>query len=361
MMKHFLPMLALVALVHCPLAALAQDGVDTASENAVDNVSETQDKTAQDDAKKDDVAKEDSDEDDKGWSIGADLAISLGLGAFVKDEYARKIRSRLTFSVNGSYTIPVIDVDVHAETGFSQWLSKTGGSNSQYEFRWADSEIGFSRSIWTYKKDAFAVAFGADLSFTLPTSTASINMDFYTAISPSLSASVKIGKFSAAYVIKYAHNFHKYTSLTLDPDEVDVLSRSTGEELIGTHDVAVDGVLTEMELLNQFVFAYKFLDCLSLSIGFGFADAWTYDNGTITKDDEFVSPNAKVGRGHSQASMGTIALAYSPIDMLELSLSMVSQQPWKTADNTTIRFPWFDTVSPAKNYTKFMFGVSFSY
>ena len=105
----------------------------------------------------------------------------------------------------------------------------------------------------------------------------------------------------------------------------------------------------------------QFIKQLSLSVGFGFADIWTYDNGTITKDDDLVGRYAHVGRGHSQISLGTVSLLYKPIDMLGISFTMSSKQPWKTKDNKDIRFPWFDSISPAKNYTKFIIGASFSY
>ncbi|MCL2326126.1 MAG: hypothetical protein FWC40_06505 [Proteobacteria bacterium] len=298
---------------------------------------------------------------DKRWKVGATAGFDLGLGAFVSHEYARRVRSRFTMSVNGSYKIPVIDVTVSASTGFSQWMSKAGGSNGIYEFRWSDSDLSLSRKIWGYKSGDFAFNLAGGLGFTLPTSKASLQSDLYTSIVPSLSASVSLAKFSLSYSIAYSHSFHKYTSMTLNPSDVDVLSRSTGIELIGSNAIAIDGVLTEIALANQFVFGYSFLDNLALSVGLGFMDAWSYDNGTITKDDEYVSENAKVGRGHKQYSMGTVTLSYLPIEYLTLSLSMVSMQPWKTADNKTLRFPWFDTVSPAKNYTTFLFTASFKY
>lgn len=396
MKKHLTTILALSMALFMPLAAVAQDaesitsadifGASADSEPAVQaqnttaqeqKSEEVKDAEARDAArnaakeeKKDDAKEADEDEEkedeekkekEKSWSVGASAAFDLGLGAFTKHEYARKIRSRFAFELSGSYTIPVIDVDVHAETGFSQWMSKAGGSNGKYEFRWADSTLGFSRHIWDYKKGVFGVSFDADLSFLLPTSTASINTKLYTSIMPTLSAKISFWKLSLLYTITYGHSFHKYTSTTLDPNEVDILSRSAGNELIGVHNIATAGVLNEIELVNQFILNIQFIKEFGMNIGFGFIDSWTYDNGTITSDDEFVSPYAKVGRGHSQLSAGSLSFVYKPIQYLALSLSMNSVQPWKTADNNTYRFPWFDTVSPSKNFTKFVFGVSFNY
>lgn len=341
----------------------AGEAVKVVEENLVDDAVKVADK-GEDKASKDGEksSKDDKDDDDKSWGVNAAIGFDLGLGAFTKDEYARKVRSRFTMTLGGYYTIPVIDTDIHLETGFSQWMSKAGGSNGKYEFRWSDTTIGLSREIWSYKSGEFSVAFNADLSFVLPTSKASINANLYTSIVPSLAASIKLWRFSLAYGITYSYNAHKYTSVTLDPDDIDVLSRSTGNEIIDSHNIAIGGVLAEHDLANQFVLGIECIrKVLDLSIGFAFADSWSYDNGTITSDDEFVGKHAKVGRGHSQYSQGSLVLSYKPIKYATVSFGMVSTQPWKTADNKTLRFPWFDTESPSKNYTKFMLSATFQY
>ena len=329
------------------------------ADEAVKVADKGEDKASKDGEKS---SKDDKDDDDKSWGVNAAIGFDLGLGAFTKDEYARKVRSRFTMTLGGYYTIPVIDTDIHLETGFSQWMSKAGGSNGKYEFRWSDTTIGLSREIWSYKSGEFSVAFNADLSFVLPTSKASINANLYTSIVPSLAASIKLWRFSLAYGITYSYNAHKYTSVTLDPDDIDVLSRSTGNEIIDSHNIAIGGVLAEHDLANQFVLGIECIrKVLDLSIGFAFADSWTYDNGTITSDDEFVGKHAKVGRGHSQYSQGSLVLSYKPIKYATVSFGMVSTQPWKTADNKTLRFPWFDTESPSKNYTKFLLSATLKY
>ena len=339
----------------------AGEAVKVAEENSVDDAVKVADK-GEDKASKDGEKSSKDDDDDKSWGVNAAIGFDLGLGAFTKDEYARKVRSRFTMTLGGYYTIPVIDTDIHLETGFSQWMSKAGGSNGKYEFRWSDTTIGLSREIWSYKSGEFSVAFNADLSFVLPTSKASINANLYTSIVPSLAASIKLWRFSLAYGITYSYNAHKYTSVTLDPDDIDVLSRSTGNEIIDSHNIAIGGVLAEHDLANQFVLGIECIrKVLDLSIGFAFADSWTYDNGTITSDDQFVGKHAKVGRGHSQYSQGSLVLSYKPIKYATVSFGMVSTQPWKTADNKTLRFPWFDTESPSKNYTKFLLSATFQY
>ncbi len=362
----------MLAVLLAPVTAAAQDDVvyqprvvsddAAAAPEAADSVEAPADAAviAASDDKSD--AKDDDEKDDKSWGVEGVLGFTLGLGAFTKDEHARKIRSRFTFDVGAYYTIPVIDVSIHAETGFSQWLSKAGGSNGKYEFRWGDSNIGLTREIWSYdsKKD-FKISFEGDLSFVIPTSKASWTTNLYTTITPSIAMKIKFAQLTFGYQIIYAHSFHKYTSPTVDPSEVDVISRSAGNEILSANDISIEGILGEIELAHKFAVGYRFFPNFGLTIGLAFADTWSYDSKSNRNKDEFVSEYAKTGRGHSQASQGTIALDYSPLKYLTLAFGVISTQPWKTADNKTLRFPWFDTVSPSKNYTNFFFTIKGSY
>ena len=368
----------MLAVLLAPVTAAAQDDVTyqprvvsddaAAAPEAADSVeapadaSETAAADAAETAASDDKKSDADEEDDKGWGVYATAGFDLGIGAFTKHKYARKVRSRFGFEFGGNYTIPVIDVDIHASTGFSQWMSKAGGSNGKYEFRWADSLIGLSREIWSYddEKD-FKIAFEGDLSFAIPTSKASWTTNLYTTIMPSLAMKIKFAQIRFTYEIAYGHSFHKYTSPTVDPSEVDAISRSAGNEILSADAIAIDGILPEISLANSFKLGYRFFKNFGLTLGLAFADSWSYDTKSNRNDDDLVSQYAKVGRGHSQYSQGSIMLDYSPIKYLTLNFGMVSTQPWKTADNKTLRFPWFDTVSPSKNYTKFLFAITGRY
>lgn len=306
-------------------------------------------------------AADDKDKEEKSWGLAADLTFDLGIGAFVENEYARRIRSKFGVLLSGYYTIPVIDTNIDLSTGFSLWMSKAGGTNGKNEFRWADSYIGFSRELYSYKGEDTKFMLNAALGFVLPTSKASWTTNLYTGIVPQLGIAFKLAQFGISYNVSYTHNFNKYTSASVNPNEVDALARAAGNELLSASNIAIDGVLTEMELVNSFTISYDILDNLTFALGLAFADYWTYDNKTITRDDDLVNPNAKVGRGHGQMSAGSISLAYSPWEYTTLTLFLKSEQPWKQLDNKEMRFPWFDFTSTAKNYTKFGLVASFHY
>ena len=362
----------MLAVLLIPAAAAAQDdvtykprevsGADAAAPNSADGA-EVATNDAKSDAASADADKKDADkEDDKDWGVYGKATFDIGLGAFVKHKYARKVRSRFAFEFGANYTIPVIDVDIHADSGFSVWMSKAGGTNGVHEFRWADTNVGLSREIWSYdnKKD-FAISFTGDVSFAIPTSKASWTTNLYTTITPSIAMQIKFAQIRIGYEIAYSHSFHKYTSATVDPSEVDVISRSAGVENLSSDEIAIDGILGEIDLANAFTLGYRFFDNFGLTVGLAFADSWSYKTDSNSDRDDLTNPYAKSGRGHSQISAGSIVLDYSPIKYLTLALGMTSKQPWKTADNKTLRFPWFDTVSPAKNYTKFFFSITGQY
>ena len=350
------------------------DSAETATDAAGDTAksTDTDAKSTDTDAIVEDEDKnaDDAEEDDKNWGVYAKASFNLGIGAFVKHEKTRKVRSRFAFEFGANYTIPVIDVDIHASSGFSQWMSKAGGTNGKYEFRWADTDVGLSREIWSVDKNVWALDksekdFGfsitGDLNFTVPTSKASWTTNLYTTITPSLIMKLKFANFRFGYTVAYSHSFHKYTSPTVDPSEVDVLSRTAGNESLTSDAIAIDGILNEIDLANAFTVGYRFFKNFGLTVGLSFIDSWSYETKSNRERDEFTSQYAKVGRGHSQLSTGSIMLDYSPIKYLTLGLGLSSRQPWKTDDQRTLRFPWYDTVSPNRNYTKLVFSISGQY
>jgi len=293
----------------------------------------------------------------KDWSVGLSTGVSVGIGSFVSDPYARRSRVRYRVGADASYTIPTLDVSVGLATGFSQWLTEGGGSNTKQEFRWTDTYLSFSRGII----EGYGMDLSAGLDFTLPTSAFSRAARLYTTISPSLIFGGDIGPMRLSYQISYSHNFHGYTSMVFDASEVDVLSRETGSEAVAADAVAIDGVLTEMDLSHSFMVRLRLHKQVSLSVNFGFSDYWTYDNGSVTQDDAFTSPFARVGRGHGQSMNGGVRLSYQPWKYLSAALSMSSAQPWKTDDNRSYRFPFIDFESPANNFTNFGLSVMARY
>jgi len=343
----------LMATLWLPAAVFA-DGQELLAQAGDDSIFE---RTSDSDVALGDALSEEDIGAGKDWSVGVSTGVSVGIGSFVSDPYARRSRVRYRVGADASYTIPTLDVSVGLATGFSQWLTEGGGSNTKQEFRWTDTYLSFSRGII----EGYGMDLSAGLDFTLPTSAFSRAARLYTTISPSLIFGGDIGPMRLSYQISYSHNFHGYTSMVFDASEVDVLSRETGSEAVAADAVAIDGVLTEMDLSHSFMVRLRLHKQVSLSVNFGFSDYWTYDNGSVTQDDAFTSPFARVGRGHGQSMNGGVRLSYQPWKYLSAALSMSSAQPWKTDDNRSYRFPFIDFESPANNFTNFGLSVMARY
>jgi len=335
----------------------AEPGTENAGDEAVDALEVASDDDSAADATVEETVEEGG--DSKSWSVGANTSISVGIGSFIPQDEGGKARVRWTMGFSGSYKIPVIDVGIGARTSFSQWLTRGGGSQEPQEFRFGDIGLNLSRAIYTIP--VVNINISGAVGFTIPTSTFSRNTDLYTTIAPSLSFAWQLGGLKLSYSFGYHHNFHEATSTTYDPSDVDILSRQGGNEILSPGQVAAGGVLGELGISNAFNISYSFLESFSVALGFSFSDQWSYDNGTITQDDEFVAENADVGRVHNQATSGSLRFSYAPIDYLSMSLSLSSSQPWKTADNQGFRFPFFDFESPQNNFTYLGFGLAGSY
>jgi len=358
--------IAVLLIVGWPTMVSAQEGTSTgalADADSVDSGSEASvSAEAASENREDalDASSEEEEKDSKGWGVNASAGVSLGMGAFVAAEYVRKVRSALSIGFGGNYTIPVVDVDVSVSTGFNQNLARGGGSQVPQEFRWSDSDLSLSRSI--YVVPVADINISGSLGFAIPTSTSSRAEGFYTSIQPGLSFSGNAGPVGLSYSIGFYRNFHESTTPLYDPNELDVIFRQDGAEYVSSTQVAEGGyVNVAMGLTNNFNVSYKFLEDFNFGLGFGFGDTLTYDNGTITADDEYTSSYAKPGRGHGQSMNGSLSLSYKPWKFLGFSASMSSGQPWKTDDNEGYRFPFFDFESMASNRTKLRIGISGSY
>jgi hypothetical protein len=295
---------------------------------------------------------------ERAWQLSASSTLGVGSGSFASDDNARRTRVRWGLDFGGSYTIPVIDVTASISTGFTQWLSRGAGPGDQQEpqlFRWNDTTVSFFRPIYGFD---FGLRIMGSLTFTIPTSRSSNQSDLYTTINPTLIILQKFGALGFIGFIDYSQNFNKYTSTTYDPNDVNILSRAGGAERLDSSTIAAPGVLTQSTLFYAAGVNYSFLDKFLFAVRFGGIDFWSYDNGTITNADEFTSQYADSARGHGQLSFAALRLTYNPTANMSAGISLTTQQPWKTRDNKSIRFPFFDFESPSNNFSFMNFTVS---
>ena len=109
---------------------------------------------------------------------------------------------------------------------------------------------------------------------------------------------------------------------------------------------------------NRATASISFSDTLALNITYGFNKSWTY---VSYPDDEFTQGEADPGRGERDMSVGVTDVYWqTPIKGFALDAGVTSSQAPLSADNNSVRFPFFDYKSTANNYTAVFLAVHYA-
>lgn len=293
-------------------------------------------------------------------TLSASLSLQSTLGHLFRDSF--EARSGMSSSLGLSASYAFTDrINGSLSGGYLQYLSRYGGSVRRYEGRFQDITLGASHgSLW--RGGGFNL--GAGLSGVLPVSSASRFSGLHTTLGGALTLSRSFGDLSLSLQQRGSKNFHRYTSIVADLDRypIDALARADSIERITETQVALQtGLLTSHSLATALTASYRIVSGFSISASYALSNSWTYDNGTITEEDLFTSPNARVGRGFRQGQMGTLAARYSFLTHYSAGLSFSTAAPPKTADNERLRFPFWDFESGNLQYTTVALSLSGTY
>lgn len=296
------------------------------------------------------------------FSVSLTISNSASIGAIFRDANTVTNYDLLSFGFGVGYETPVDGLSLSLDASYSKFLTEAGGSTFVREGRFGDIGVGASWAFYTW--EATGLSFSASAGFSLPTSDVSRFTNLYTSTSLGLGVSRAFGDLRIAYRIGAGKDFHRDTTVVADLSDyqLQVLARDGGIENIGEAQVALDtGVLPEWSLSHNLSLSYSWFTGFSTSIGFGFSDFWTYDNGTITQRDEFTSPLAVVGRGHGQSMRGSLSASYAFLDYFSAGLSFTTSQQPLTADNRRVRFPFWDLETGNLQNTSVSLSLSASY
>jgi hypothetical protein len=108
-------------------------------------------------------------------------------------------------------------------------------------------------------------------------------------------------------------------------------------------------------LSSSFFVGWQFFDQLSATISFG-----VYNYFRFTVPEDFSDP-ALSRTGRVDLTSGSLEVSYRLFDNLAFDFGVVSTQPAMTADNSSLRFPFYDFISPANNYTRWYLTAHLSY
>ena len=295
-------------------------------------------------------------------SVSASARASATLGHFFRDTTVARNGMASIYGLGVNYRL-MPSVSASLSMSYLQYLSAYGGSQRRYEGRFQDMGLSLSHAS-IFRESWSGINLSGGLSGVIPTSASSQFTGLYTSLSASATLSRGIGPVSLSLTNSFSKNFHRYTSIVADLDRypIDALARADSPERITETRIALDtGLLTSHSLSHSLSANYRVWSTLSLGLSFGLNHSWTYDNGTITREDEFTNPNARVGRGFRQGMSGGLSASYGFLDYYGVSFSLSTNQSPLTADNRRVRFPFWDFQSGNLQYTSASLGLSASF
>lgn len=293
--------------------------------------------------------------------ISASIGTGFALGTVFRDSFTTTDSLPLNLGLGVDYSFWEDRLSASASFSYTKNLTPTG-INRRYEGRFQDIGLGLGYGN-IYTIPVAEIGIGASVGLTLPVSEISRWEGLITSGSAGLSLSRGFGLVSLSYSLDVSKNFYRYTTITANVDrrrDLDLFYREGGAEQVAENRVAIDtGILPEWSVTNSLNLGVRWFETgLSSSVGFSLSDSFTFAVDETMERDEFTSEFARVGRGRSQAMVGSIGLRYSFLDHFGVGVNLSTSQSPKTADNQHFRFPFWDTQTG--NLTATRLGFNFS-
>ncbi len=201
----------------------------------------------------------------------------------------------------------------------------------------------------------------ASLALALPTSRASRFQTRLFALTPGFSVLKPDwlgGRLTVVYAFGFTKNFNRLTTTAVDASNFPTLARPDGPELIsGQSEIATGALNTSFAVRNTFAVAWMPTPRLAVGLTYALYNNFKYNDFS---NDVWTSANAKPGNGRADLQWGLVSVGYSldPDQQWTLTaLAVTASPPW-SADNRTLRFPFFDWRSSADNYTSLGLAVN---
>lgn len=287
------------------------------------------------------------------------LEQQLGSGTFVKDSQARtpyfawllSIRPRYYFT---NHLFAEMRIDLQQE------LTTSYGTKTTQKRQLMPSD-----TFLTVKYQNLVRIPGVDVGLSpfvrigAPTSYESQYRKLYLSAAAGFDLTRMIGPVFLTYTFRFNKNFNKYTVAIVpkDADRPVIAARSGGAEDLGGY-VATGSNNVSFSFYNSLMASLVITDELTFTLQWAVANAFTY---YVAPNDIYKAPEAKAGRGQRDVMYGVVDLTYQPWANFGFSLGLSAQQPVKTADNKTIRFPFWDIHTPGENNSVIYFDVFATY
>ncbi|MFU8804688.1 MAG: hypothetical protein ACNA8W_12815 [Bradymonadaceae bacterium] len=318
----------------------------------------------------DDVLADEPGEEGKAWNVSGLIRTGIGQGTFAQTsndtEWEGEIESgagafnrvNMLFALTPSYSLG--DFSFSGTIAVVQWLTAGGGMNAPYETRLQDTSLSAGWSGHTFESSKIRVA--PSVTLTLPTSTLSRTQTLIADTSASVGISRNFfERLTLSYGLAGGKSFHQYTTPVVNIERIgmeNALYRPGGAEDIEPGRIAIGGYNSEYMVGNSLSAGMRLWGDFSASASYGLYTYWTYRTPDA---DEFTNERSCTGRCTAQITSNVLALSYKVNDWMGLQGRLMTQQPPKTADNKSFRFPFWNFTGAAANYSYLQFAVSGTY
>lgn len=166
-----------------------------------------------------------------------------------------------------------------------------------------------------------------------------------------------LGSVSLTYQPRFQKNIHEYTNpiVSFEPGSPTAIAREGGAEAVGENQVAAGQQNISFAIRNALIANIAVTEELSFQVFYFLLHQYRYYDAPL---DNLSSEHAKAGLGRLDLQFGSISANYVLPGSWFASLSVSTfSQPW-SADNTTLRFPFFDFRSTSDNISSL--GLSFT-
>lgn len=287
------------------------------------------------------------------------LEQQLGSGTFVKDAQARTPYYAWLLSIRPRYYF-TSQLFAELRLDLQQELTTSYGTKTTKKRQLMPSDTFLTVKYQNVVKIPVAdIGVSPFVRIGAPTSYESQFRNLYLSAAAGFDLTRLFGPVFLTYTFRFNKNFNKYTVATVpkDADRPVIAARSGGAEDLGG-SLATGANNTSFSIYNSLMASVILSDEWTFTLQWAIANAWTYFAGP---NDLYKAPDAKSGRGQRDVMYGVVDLTYQPWANVGFSLGLSTQQPVKTADNKTIRFPFWDIHTPGENNSVIYLDVFATY
>ena len=298
--------------------------------------------------------------DNERWGGSFSFSQSLGLGTFVADSFARQPYYGWSISLSPRVFLYKKDLWLSAAFSMSGELSQSYSSGNTYPRVFMPSDF-FVSLRYKYQIPVIKVNFQPWVRVGAPTSAESRARNLFLSTGFGFNLNRMFGKHVVlSYGFSFNKNWNGSTNAILPATSS--LVRLNGAEDAGSGQAYGAGSLTtELSIRNSLMASFIINDQWSITLMIAIGNSWSYQGALPSDPDQYTNENAKAGRAQSDSTSGVIDVSYQPWEHVGFSLGIASSQPAFTADNKSLRFPFFDFSSEGNNFTQFYFDVNVTY